>query len=77
MGVIIGVVVGYMLGSRAGSEGWAEIEEAWRTISTSEEVRDFISGGLAIARDIAGRRAEILAGALGLSDDVATLRPAA
>ena len=39
MGVIIGVIVGFALGSRAGSEGWSEIEDAWHTISTSEEVR--------------------------------------
>jgi hypothetical protein len=77
MGVIIGVMVGYALGCRAGSEGWADIEDAWHTISTSEEVRDFISGGLSIARDVVGRRAEILVGVLGLSDDVAKLRQAA
>ena len=44
MGVIIGVIVGYALGSRAGPEGWSEIEEAWHTICTSEEVRDFVAG---------------------------------
>jgi hypothetical protein len=77
MGVIIGVLVGYAMGTRAGSGGWAELEDAWQTISTSEEVRDLIEGGLSIARDVVGRRAEILAGVLGLSDDMAKLRQAA
>jgi hypothetical protein len=77
MGVIIGVVVGYAMGTRAGSGGWAELEDAWHTITTSEEVHDLIEGALAIARDVVGHRAEILAGVLGLGDDVAKLRQAA
>jgi hypothetical protein len=78
MGVIIGVVVGFALGSRAGSEGWSsEIEEAWRTITTSEEVRDFVSGGISIARDVLERRAEVIAGILGVSDELAKLNRAA
>ncbi len=77
MGVIIGVVVGFALGSRAGSEGWSEIEEAWRTITTSEEVRDFVSGGISIARDVLERRAEVIAGILGVSDELAKLGRAA
>jgi hypothetical protein len=77
MGVIIGVVVGFALGSRAGSEGWAEIEEAWHTITTSEEVRDFVAGGISIARDVLERRAEVIAGILGVSDELAKLGRAA
>jgi len=77
MGVVIGVVIGYALGSRAGSEAWPELEEAWKTIAESEEVRDLISGGVSIARDLIGRRAELLAGVLGVSDDVAKLSRAA
>ncbi len=50
MGVIIGVVIGYALGSRAGPEAWAEFEDAWHTIYTSEEVRDLAAGALSIAR---------------------------
>jgi hypothetical protein len=77
MGVIIGVLVGYAMGTRAGSGGWAELEDAWHTITTSEEVRDLIEGGLSIAKDVLGRRAEILVGVLGLGDEAAKLRPAA
>ncbi len=77
MGVIIGVIVGFALGSRAGSEGWSEIEDAWHTISTSEEVHDFIAGGISIARDVLERRAEVIAGILGLSDELAKLGRAA
>jgi hypothetical protein len=77
MGVIIGVVVGYVMGSRAGSDAWSELEEAWQTIISSEEVRDLVSGGISMARDLLGRRAEILAGVLGGADSDSTLRPAA
>ncbi len=68
MGVIIGMMVGYALGSRAGSDAWPELEEAWKTIVASEEVRDLVSGGFSIARDLVGRRGELIAGVLGLSD---------
>ncbi len=77
MGVVIGVIVGYALGSRAGSDGWSEIEEAWRTICASEEVRDFVAGGLSIARDVIERRAEVIAEILGVSDEQAKLERAA
>ena len=56
---------------------WPEIEEAWKTIVESEEVRDLISGGVSIARDLLGRRSELIAGVLGVSDPDAKLRPAA
>jgi hypothetical protein len=77
MGVIIGVVVGYAMGSRAGSDAWPELEEAWRTIISSEEVQDLISGGISMTRDLLSRRAEILAGLLGGTDPDSALRPVA
>ena len=49
MGVIIGVPIGYALGSRARPDAWTEFEEAWHTISTSEEVRDLAAGAPSIA----------------------------
>lgn len=76
MGVVIGVIVGYALGSRAGHESWTEIEEAWKTIVASEEMHDLLSGGVSMARDLLGRRGELLAGVLGLSDDRRTLSAA-
>jgi hypothetical protein len=76
MGVVIGVIVGYALGSRAGQEAWPELEDAWKTIMASEEVRDLVSGGVSMARDLLGRRGELLAGVLGVSDDTAKLRAA-
>jgi hypothetical protein len=77
MGVVIGVLVGYALGSRAGADAWPELEEAWNTIVSSEEVRDLVAGGISIAKDVLGRRAEILAGILGGSDGDNRLRQAA
>jgi hypothetical protein len=77
MGVIIGVVVGYVMGSRAGSDAWSELEEAWQTIISSEEVQDLLSGGVSMARDLLSRRAEILASVLGGTDSDRSLRPVA
>ncbi|MGH9016515.1 MAG: hypothetical protein ACRDY1_02090 [Acidimicrobiales bacterium] len=78
MGAIIGVLIGYLLGVRAGDEGWAEFRESWRVITTSAEVRDLISGGLSIARELAGRGSEVLADRLNPSGSGALpLRPVA
>ena len=65
MGTVIGVVVGYALGTRAGEQGWEEFRESWKVITSSEEVRDLISGGLSMARQLIGRGGEYLAGAAG------------
>lgn len=77
MGVVIGVMIGYALGCRAGPDGWVEIEEAWHTITTSTEVRDFAEGAIAIARDLFEKRIEVLTGMLGAPDDTARLRSVA
>jgi hypothetical protein len=77
MGVVIGVMVGYALGSQAGSDAWPELTEAWKTIVASEEVRDLVSGGLSMARDLVDRRGELIAGVLGMTDPTAKLRQAA
>ncbi|HEX3796324.1 MAG TPA: hypothetical protein VHV57_17660 [Acidimicrobiales bacterium] len=77
MGVVIGVMVGYALGSRAGSDAWSELEDAWKTIVNSEEVRDLVSGGASMARDLLGRRGEIIAGVLGFSEQDDRRRQAA
>ncbi len=78
MGVIIGVLIGYAMGSKAGPDAWAELEDAWHTIYTSEEVRDLVAGGADIVRQVVERRAEIVAGIMGAPDrDRPRLRPVA
>jgi hypothetical protein len=77
MGVILGVLIGYALGSRAGPNAWTEFEEAWRTISTSEEVRDLAAGVVSVARELVEQRAEVVAGILRGSAPTARLRPVA
>ena len=77
MGVVIGGLVGYAIGSKAGSEAWPELEDAWRTIVASEEVRDLLSGGVSLARDLLSRRGDLIAGVLGLGDSSDRLRQAA
>jgi hypothetical protein len=76
MGVIVGVIVGYAFGTRSGEQGWAELQEACKVISTSEEVKDLLAGGFSIARDLLGRGSGILSGVLG-SEAGAKLRSAA
>jgi hypothetical protein len=76
MGVLIGVVVGYALGTRAGEQGWTEFYESWKVISSSDEVRDLISGGFSVAKDLLGRGSNFLAGALNQSGDDTRLRAA-
>ena len=61
MGAIVGVVIGYVLGTRAGEKGWEELQEACHTISTSEEVRDLVSGGLSMAGDLVRQGSALLA----------------
>jgi hypothetical protein len=77
MGTIIGVVIGYALGTRAGEQGWQEFRDAWKVISTSEEVRDMVASGLSISRELLGRGSEIFVEVLGNSGNGANLRPAA
>jgi hypothetical protein len=77
VGTIIGVVVGYALGTRAGDDGWTEFRDAWKVISSSEEVRDMVSAGLSMTREFLGRGSEMLAGTLSGPRDAATLRPVA
>jgi hypothetical protein len=77
MGTLIGVIVGYALGTRAGPEGWQEFQEAWKVIRSSQEVRDLLSGGLSIARDLLGRSTEVLREVLSESNGRRALRPVA
>jgi hypothetical protein len=76
MGVLIGVVVGYALGTRAGEQGWTEFYESWKVISSSDEVRDLISGGFSVAKDLLGRGSSFVAGALNQPGDGTRLRAA-
>ncbi len=77
MGTVIGVIVGYALGTRAGEQGWEEFRESWKVISSSEEVRDLVSAGLSMARELVGRGGEYLAGAAGNGTSGSSLRPVA
>jgi len=61
MGAMVGLVIGYVLGARAGERGLEELKESWDTITSSQEVRDMISGGVAIGLGLARRAAGIVA----------------
>ena len=64
MGTVLGFVIGYVVGSKAGDQGYEELRDAWATISSSEEVRDIISGGLAALADVVRQGRSVLAGRL-------------
>jgi|SoiMethySBSTD1v2_1073268.scaffolds.fasta_scaffold961587_2 hypothetical protein len=69
MGAMVGVVIGYVLGTRAGERGFEELKESWDTISSSQEVRDMISGGLALAAVMLRQGRGVLAERLQLPED--------
>lgn len=79
MGVIIGVIVGYVMGAKSGEQGLDELREAWATIRSSEEAKELMSGGLAMAASLISRGGGMLADRLqataGSSGSVTTLRP--
>ena len=79
MGVIIGVVVGYILGVRSGEQGLEELKEAWTTIRSSDEAKELVTGGLAMAASLISRGGGMLAERLQATDPtsgtVTALRP--
>ncbi|MGH9064409.1 MAG: hypothetical protein ACRD0L_10655 [Acidimicrobiales bacterium] len=52
MGAVVGFVLGYVLGTRAGPRGFEELQASWTTISSSDEMKDVVSGGLSVLRDL-------------------------
>ncbi len=68
MAAVIAFVAGYVLGTRAGKEGFDELKEAWQTISSSAEVKDLLTGGVSIARDMVARGGGMLAERLPTPD---------
>ncbi len=76
MGTMIGFVLGYVIGTRAGEQGWNDLRESWRTISSSEEVRDLLVGSMSIARDFIRQGAGIMADRLDQGEDRSGLRVA-
>lgn len=61
MGAMVGFVLGYVLGVRAGPKGYEELMQSWRVISSSEEVRDLLRGGLAALGDAIRQGRAVLA----------------
>jgi hypothetical protein len=68
VGAIVGVVIGYVLGSRAGTRGYEELKAAWKTISSSAEVKDMVVGGLSLAGDLVRQGRGLLAERLQVPD---------
>ena len=60
MGAVVGLVVGYILGCRAGEKGYQELKDSWHTITTSEEVKELVSGGFSVLADVAGQGRALL-----------------
>ncbi|MGH9076727.1 MAG: hypothetical protein ACRDY0_04635 [Acidimicrobiales bacterium] len=73
---MIGFALGYVIGTRAGEEGWHELVQAWKTISSSEEVKELLSGGFSVARDFLSQGAGIAADRLSHAERPGGLRAA-
>jgi hypothetical protein len=69
MGAMVGMVIGYVLGTRAGERGFDELRDSWETISSSQEVRDMIAGGVSLAAVMLRQGRAALAERLQLPDD--------
>jgi hypothetical protein len=69
MGTMLGMVIGYVLGTRAGEKGYDELRDAWKTIRTSEEVKDLAVGGIALGRSLLQRGSSLLAERLQTGDN--------
>ena len=61
MAAVIAFLAGYVLGTRSGKEGFDELKDAWDTISSSDEVKSFLTGGMSIAREMITRGGGLLA----------------
>jgi hypothetical protein len=77
MGAMIGMVIGYVLGTRAGERGFEELKDAWQTITTSEEVKDMVVGGVSLLGDLARQGRDLLAERLQSSAPVERITRAA
>lgn len=60
MGAIIGFVFGYVLGTKAGATGNDELMAAWKTISSSDEVKDILTAGVGMVSDVMGQGKALL-----------------
>ncbi len=54
-------IIGYLLGIQSGKDGMEELKEAWDTISSSQELKDLVSGGMATLSDLVAQGRERLA----------------
>jgi hypothetical protein len=68
VGAIVGFVLGYVLGTRAGAEGQNQLKEAWSTITSSEELKDLLSGGISVLTDLAKQGRGLLADRLAATE---------
>lgn len=52
MGVMIGFVAGYVFGTRAGAEGYKEMMDALKTITSSGELKELVGGVVSLLGDV-------------------------
>ena len=51
MGVLVGFVVGYIMGAKAGEKGLEQLTGTLRTLTTSGDLKELISGAAGIVGD--------------------------
>lgn len=74
MTTLLAFFVGFYLGSNAGKAGLTEVVDSIDTIRSSQEVKDLIEGGIAIAKDLIRKGGETLAERMSSRDEGLTIR---
>jgi len=57
---MIGFAVGYVLGTRAGEEGFEELKATLKALTSSDEVKDLLTGGFSLLSDAVKSGREVL-----------------
>jgi hypothetical protein len=64
VGTVFSFALGYYLGVKAGPKAFEELLAAWEQIRSSDEVRDLLSGGVSVLRDVLQQGGTFVAGRL-------------
>ncbi|MGQ0617218.1 MAG: hypothetical protein ACT4PW_09530 [Acidimicrobiia bacterium] len=68
MGAMLGLTIGYVMGTKAGPKGFEQLKDAWKTISSSDEVKDILTGAVGMLGGLLQQGRGILAERLAVPE---------